>query len=356
MSMSRRTRDRPPSRSMTAGTAMTSFSPTDLPTALSMWSKMETMLFGPQGLDVLCPHVKLVSRSVSNHTDANNSVPLQDVVLLVTGWGSGPIGPDELDRMPNLQAIIHAAGSVKHHLHPEVWQRGIQVASCADENAIPVAEYTLAMILLAGKRALWLEPFQLDFEAYAYDPRVGNYARTIGIVGASKIGRRLLEMLRPFDFKVRVYDPYLTDAEARALGVTKSSLDTLAATSDVVSLHAPSTAETTSMIDSQFLAAMKPRATLINTARPLLIDTKALIEKLQAGDLFAILDVFPEDHQGMLEELAGLPNVHMTPHVAGAGGNEIRRLGDAVITQIEHFASHGRLSRLISAEDLRQSA
>jgi hypothetical protein len=151
---------------------------------------------------------------------------------------------------------VHAAGSVKHHVTDACWQRGLLVSSAAAANAEPVAEFTLAAILFANKRVLEIARIYrehrvtLDWDRRF--PGFGNYRRTIGIVGASKVGRRVLELLRPFDVDVLIADPYLIED----LGVQHVELDELLARCDVVSLHAPSLPETRHLIDAARLARM----------------------------------------------------------------------------------------------------
>ena len=164
--------------------------------------------------------------------------------------------------MPALTAILHSGGSVRGFLSREVWDRGILVTTASAANALPVAEFTLAAILFAGKDVLAVA------EDYARDPgidrdggrfaTIGNYRRTVGIVGASQIGRRVIELLRPFDFTVLVFDPYLDADEAAALGVTSVSLEELFRRSDIVSLHAPLLPGTVGMVSAELLASIHP--------------------------------------------------------------------------------------------------
>lgn len=329
-------------------------------TALSMWDPMEGMLFGARGLAARCEGLVLARpQQLSAQlqlTGATGADDLASVELLVTGWGSVEISEAVLDRMPRLRGIVHAAGSVKHHLTRDAWQRGIQVTGCADWNAIPVAEYALATTLLAGKRALWVDEGGFQYDSYMYDDQIGNNRRTLGVVGASRIGRRLIALISAFDFDVVVYDPTLTAIEVAELGARKVTLAELAEIADVVSLHAPSLPETQAMIDGEFLAAMKPGAVLINTARADLIDMPALLQALRDRDLHAVLDVLPPDEADITRALRSLPNVFSTPHIAGAGGNEIRRLGDGALEQIRSFLEVGEFSRPIELAELEKSA
>lgn len=263
--------------------------------------------------------------------------------VLVTGWGSPAIGPDELDAMPRLRAVLHAAGSVKGHLDPAVWDRGILVTTAAAANAHPVAEYTLAMILLAGKGVVPLVVEEREFEhdpgLVDHAPEIGNYRRTVGIVGASTIGRRVIGLLAGFDFDVLLYDPLLGDADPLLQQATRVDLPELLAASSIVSIHAPLLPSTVGMIGARELALMPDSAVLINTARGPIVDSRALEAELRRGRLRAVLDVTDPDPLGPEASLRSAPGLVLTPHVAGALGNELRRLGDAVVEEAERFAS-----------------
>ncbi|MCX5385101.1 hydroxyacid dehydrogenase [Streptomyces sp. NBC_00083] len=268
---------------------------------------------------------------------------LADAEVLLTCWGAPPLTADVLDAAPRLRAVVHAAGSVKHHITDACWERGIAVTSAAAANALPVAEYTLAAILFAGKEVLRSAQRYAELRtAPAWLSRTehtGNYRRTVGLVGASRIGRRVIELLRPFDFEVLLYDPYIDGTEAASLGVEQVSLDALCARSSVVSVHAPQLPETHHMIDARRLALMPTGATLINTARGSLVDEPALLAELLSGRLHAVLDVTEPELPPRESPLYDLPNVLLTPHIAGSLGNELYRMADQALDEVERFAA-----------------
>ena len=279
---------------------------------------------------------------------------LADVEILITGWGCPAIDGPALDAMPKLRAVLHAAGSVKGHLSPQVWDRGIAVSSAAAANAVPVAEFALAAILLAGKGAFgFRERYRRErfFELGFIHPGVGNYRRTVGIIGASRIGRQVIDLLRPFDVELVVYDPYADD-----LDVPLVDLRTLLASSDVVSVHAPATAETYRMLGRAELALMPDGATLVNTARGQLVDTDALITELRSGRLSAVLDVTDPEPLPADSPLFGLPNAFVTPHVAGSHGNELARLGACVADELARFLAGEPLRHPVGLADLDRGA
>ncbi|WP_086830595.1 hydroxyacid dehydrogenase [Streptomyces sp. NRRL B-24572] len=282
---------------------------------------------------------------------------LAEAEILLTCWGATPLTEDVLARAPRLKAVVHAAGSVKHHITDACWERGLRVTSAAAANALPVAEYTLAAILFAGKRVLRsaqrYAEIRTDDTWLAESTPWGNYRRTIGIVGASRIGRRVVELLRPFDFEILLYDPYVTSPPP---GTELVGLDELCARSTVVSVHAPQLPSTHGMIGAAQLAAMPDGTTLINTARGSLVDETALLPHLVSGRLHAILDVTDPELPPSESPLWTLPNVLLTPHVAGSLGNELHRMADQALEEVARYGRGEPFAEEVRAADLTRSA
>ncbi|MFF1688758.1 MULTISPECIES: hydroxyacid dehydrogenase [unclassified Streptomyces] len=267
---------------------------------------------------------------------------LRDAEVLLTGWGCPQLTEEALAQMPGLRAVVHTAGSVKGLMTEAAWERGLKVTSAAEANARPVAEYTVAAIVFANKRVLsaaqTYRAARAQLDPLRLYPEVGNYRRTIGIVGASRTGRHVIELLRSYDFEALVYDPYLDPQDAAELNVEQTTLDDLVRRSDVVSIHAPEIPETQHLLSTTHLAAMRDGATLINTARGSLVDTEALAAELVSGRLHAVLDVTDPTVLPPDSPLYDLPNVLLTPHIAGSLGNELARLADAAIDELERYA------------------
>ncbi|APE23416.1 MULTISPECIES: hydroxyacid dehydrogenase [Streptomyces] len=291
-------------------------------------------------------------------SDPRVTTALAEAEILLTCWGATPLTADVLDRAPRLRAVVHAAGSVKHHVTEACWDRGLRVTSAAAANALPVAEYTLAAILFAGKRVLGsaqrYAELRTDHAWLAESADWGNYRRTVGIVGASRIGRRVIELLRPFDIEILLYDPYV---EVPPPGVhLMTDLDELCARSTVVSVHAPQLPSTHHMIGAPQLAAMRDGTTLINTSRGSLIDEKSLLPHLTSGRLHATLDVTDPELPPPDSPLYTLPNVLLTPHVAGSLGNELHRMTDQALDEVARYVRGEPFAEEVRASDLTRSA
>ncbi|KJL42656.1 phosphoglycerate dehydrogenase-like enzyme [Microbacterium terrae] len=259
--------------------------------------------------------------------------------VLITSWGAPRLDSAVLSRMPALRAVFHAAGSVRDLVSPELWDRGIVVSSAADANAVPVAEYTLAAIILAGKRAFSLarEPrTHAPWGGMLAEPMIGNVDRCIGIVGFSRIGRRVVELVQMLGgVEVLVADPHADPAVVARAGATLVSLDEMAARVDVLSIHAPELPSTRHLIGRAELALLRDGATVINTARGALLDHDALLAECRTGRVNAVLDVTDPEPLPHDSELLDLPNVTITPHVAGTLGTERARLADSVLEDVQ---------------------
>jgi phosphoglycerate dehydrogenase-like enzyme len=309
--------------------------------ALAMEPQAAAAVLDPGALAALRRVCDLAPGPVlDDFTTERARVVLQDVEVLVTGWGCPPLDAAVLDAAPRLRAVVHAAGSVRGHVTEACWERGIEVSSAAAANALPVAEYTIAMILLTGKHVLERAREYRATRARDHWLRdTGNFGRTVGVLSASLIGRRVIELLRPYDLRVLLHDPYVTDGEASALGAEAVGIQELFARSDVVSVHTPLLPETRGLVSRELIGAMRPDSVLINTARGAVVDQGALAEAALAGRVRAVLDVTDPEILPPGHPLWTSDNVLITPHLAGSQGNEWRRLADLAVTEVGRWAA-----------------
>ncbi|MHB9858181.1 hydroxyacid dehydrogenase [Streptomyces sp. YIM S03343] len=337
---------------------------TERPRAVfAMTAENVPQIFPPEVLELLRSSLDidpgLVFQQAEDLVDAALAGALSRAEVLVTGWGCPRLDTAVLDAAPRLRAVLHAAGSVKGFTTPELWRRGITVSSAADANAVPVTEYTLAMILLAGKDLFAFRDRFRARRAFPYGgivPGIGNYGRRVGVIGASRIGRRLIELLRPHDLRVSLADPYVDEAGAAVLGVGLLPLDDLLRSSDIVTVHAPETPETYHLLGRRELALMPDGAVLINTARGSLVDHDALIAELRTGRLSAVLDVTDPEPLPPDSPLFDLSNAFLTPHLAGSQGNEVARLGRTVAEEAGRLAAGAPLEHVVNPATLSWTA
>ncbi len=296
----------------------------------------------PEHLDELSGIGELLSiEPVTDFSDPQYLDLLAQVEVLVGHWGCPTIDAAAMARMPRLEMFAYAAGTVKWQVTDSLWDRNVLVTSAAAANAVPVAEFAVAAILLANKGFIWLSAAERDPGlTVPIDPNaMGNSGRKVGLVGASHVGRLTFDLLRRHDLDVAFADPYLSDSEAAAMGVAHMELDDLCEWCDVLSLHAPDIESTKGMIGERQLGLLADGTPIINTARGALIDSEALEAELVAGRLQAMLDVtVPEPLPGD-SVLRTLPNVILTPHIAGAVGAETDRLADLAVDEVRRFAA-----------------
>ena len=270
---------------------------------------------------------------------------------LITGWaapasgGPPPITPAIMDAADRLRIIAHSAGSVRRMLD-RAWTdyivpRGICVFTATVPIAYNVAETALGLIIMSAKR-LMEHALHLRGTGGWRTPEIpvsGQHltGATVGVVGASDVGREVLRLLRPFAVRILVYDPLLTAEEADAMEVEKAELNDLFARSDIVSLHAPSIPETDRMVGAEQLSLLSDDALLVNTARGSLIDHDALIREAAGGRVRVALDVTTPEPLPADSPLRAMPNVILTPHVAGHGRYGYQRMGEATVAALEDF-------------------
>lgn len=290
--------------------------------------------------------------------DLDRSPELADATVLFTSWGAPLIDDAVLDRAPNLRAVLHAAGSVKEVVGKAVFERGLLVSSAAGEMADPVAVVAYSFITLAAKRSLTLsQHYREGRVAPRHDrPEVGFGNKTIGIVGASRIGQALIRRLVADGRRVALYDPHCPPALAAELGVALTDLDSLCAGSDILSLHAPILPSTVHMIDAKRLRLLKDGAAVINTARGRLLDTEALLAECATGRLEAYLDVTDPEPLPPEHGLHHLPNVFLTPHMAGTEGADLDLMGRFAAEELHRLVAGRPLRGLVHADRLPRLA
>jgi D-3-phosphoglycerate dehydrogenase len=254
-----------------------------------------------------------------------------------------PISRRLIEQAGNLQAIACGRGGPVNVNVAAATEHGIPVLHAPGANAQAVAEFTLALMLAALKRipqahsALAAGDWNADLYHYELSPRELR-DQTIGLIGFGHIGQLLAPLLQPLGPRIVVSDPYLPAQRSAALGVTPVDLDTLLAESDIVSIHARVTPETRQMMGARQFAAMKRGAYFINTARGPLVDYDALYAALASGHLGgAALDCFGIEPPPPDWPLLKLPNVTLTPHVAGSSRETAWRKAEYVIRDLANF-------------------
>ena len=289
---------------------------------------------------------------------ADNPDILANAEVLFSGWSGPMLDEAFFAAAPKLKAIFYGAGTMGYILTPEVWKRGIVVTSALEASAVRVAEYTLATILFALKHGWRLAQQTKKHHCHPDRNHVpGCYGSTVGLVSLGAIARKLLELLRPFDLDVLVYDPFFTDRDAGALGIEMVSLEAVFQRSDVVSLHTPVFPETIGMITGQHISSMKQGATFINTARGELIREGEMLEVLsRRPDIQAVLDVTIKEPPEAGSLFYSLDNVVLTPHIAGSAGKECQRMGRYMVDELQRYLDGEPLRYALTERSVMRSS
>jgi phosphoglycerate dehydrogenase-like enzyme len=264
---------------------------------------------------------------------------LAQTEVLFGVWGMPHLRSDQLDRLPRLRAVFYAAGSCQSFGRP-LLERGILLTSAWCDNAVPVAEFTLAQILLSCK-GYWrnVREYQERSDYSSVFRGRGNYGETVALLGMGAIGRALVDLMRPFHLHLVVYDPFLDPAEARQMGIEKVTLAEAFARGYVVSNHLADNARTVGLINGSLLSQMRPGATFINTGRGSTVNEIEMVAVLQQRpDVTALLDVTNPEPMRLESLLRTLPNVRVSGHIAGSVGGEVRRMADSAIAEFELYA------------------
>jgi phosphoglycerate dehydrogenase-like enzyme len=317
---------------------------------------LRPMLFGDDDLARLEQLVDWAGPRTDPAAFTEDGRRFDDVELIISSWGMPEMNEPFLAKVPRLRALFHAAGTVKAIATAASWGRGIRISNASLENARPTAEFAFAEIILSLKRA-WPRVFQLrEQRRYVQDDplAVGSCGSTVGLISLGKIGRLVAQRLATLDVKVLAWDPHVSATDAAALGVELCPLDEVFARAHVVSCHSPLTPETTGMLRRGHFARMKPGATFINTARGALVREAELIAVLQERpDLFAVLDVTEQEPLQPGSPFHGLPNVVLTPHIAGSIGPECRRLGRMMVEDVARYLAGQPLRGEVFQEQLK---
>lgn len=282
-----------------------------------------------------------------------------DVEIVFSTWGMPKLTEEQIALcLPRLRCVFYAAGTVQPFARPFL-ARGIKVFSAWAANAVPVAEYTVAQILLATKgffaQTRLMQAQRLaDAKARSKEMR-GNYGARVGLIGCGMIGSMVAERLKAYNLEVVAFDPFLSAERAAALGVTRVSLEELFATCLVVSNHLANNEKTKGMLNGELFEKLVPYATFLNTGRGAQVVEGDLVRVLRTRpDLTAVLDVtYPEPPEAD-HPFYTLENCFLTPHIAGSLGDEVVRMAEYMAEELAAYLS-GRPTRFEVSEKMLET-
>lgn len=272
----------------------------------------------------------------------SNSAKLSNTEIVFSTWGMPTFSEEEIKNyLPNLKCVFYAAGTVQNFARPFL-SCGVKIFSAWAANAVPVAEYTVAQIILSNKG------YFLTNRLYhtrgnkaakdAFNKCNGNYGETVGIIGAGMIGKLVIQMLKQYRLNVLVFDPFLSDEKAKELGVEKCELPKLFERAFAVSNHLANNEQTKGMLNYDLFHRMRENAVFINTGRGAQVVENDLVRVLrERPDLTALLDVTYPEPPVEAHKFYTLPNCLLTPHIAGSAGDEVRRMGEYMLEEYRKY-------------------
>jgi phosphoglycerate dehydrogenase-like enzyme len=286
---------------------------------------------------------------------------LRDVECIFSTWNMPVVSETFIHEiLPNLQAVFYAAGSVKYFAQPFL-NCDVQIFSAAAANAIPVAEFVTAQIILANKGYYGAQlrykgrRFRSARRLAAQHP--GNYGSKVGIIGVGAVGSKVIELLQPYSLRVLAYDPYLDDARAREMNCEKVSLEIIFQECQVISNHLPDIPDTQNMLNYSSFSKMQDAATFINTGRGAQVVEKDLVRVLRRNPrMCALLDVSRREPLWPTSSFYRMPNVFITPHIAGSIRDEQWRMAAHMLDAYKKWRAQDRCAYEVTQEILDRMA
>lgn len=300
-------------------------------------------VYGPATRDRLNKCVDLHPDTIPTSDLERYQSVLREARIVFSTWGIPAFTEEQLQvYCPRLEIVFYGAGTVQSFARPYL-ARNIRVVSAWAANAVPVAEYTTAQIVLAHKgfyqaAGICKRDYAEAFRAAKQQP--GNYGAKVGILGAGMVGKLVIKLLRNYNVSVEVFDPFLSDEEAKKLGVRKAGLVDLFERCDTISNHLANLPDTVGMIHYDHFRRMRPHATFLNTGRGAQVVEADLIRALrEVPTRTAVLDVTDPEPAPAGSELLKLDNVILTPHIAGSMNSEAERMGVYMAEECERFVN-----------------
>ena len=285
---------------------------------------------------------------------------LNETDVVFATWGMPHLSEKDIkEYFPNLKAVLYAAGTVQGFAK-EFLEENIKVSSAWRANAIPVAEFTFAQIILAQKGYFQASARVKKNEAGAYlhhYRQLGNYKTKIGIIGVGAIGSLVCEKLKTLDCEVLAYDPFLSEEKAKELNVTLTDLETIFEFCDVISNHLANKKELKGIFNYELFSKMKPYATFINTGRGDQVVEKDLARAMkEKRTRTALLDVTRTDIITAASILTRQRNIIQSPHIAGSAGQEVWRMAEYMIEEYDRLKREEPLKHEVTLDLLTTMA
>ena len=274
---------------------------------------------------------------------------LRETEVIITTWNFLPLSDAQIQEyFPKLRLVLYGAGSVQGFARPFL-NRGIKVVSAWGAIAVNVAEFASSLVIMANKGYFQvLNTYKKDGHRAASklcaDTFPGNYNIKVGILGVGMVGTMVVERLKLSNLEILAYDPFLPDEKAKKLVVRKVSLEELFSECQTITNHMANNPQTEKMLTYRLFSLMKDNASFVNTGRGASVVEADLARALrEKPGRTAILDVTHPEPVQEGHEFLSMPNVFLTPHIAGSANVEVIRLADCMFDELRRFKAGEKL-------------
>ena len=298
---------------------------------------------GRSGISPVDADPGLVERLLARIGDADG---------LVVCHGSPRIDATVLQGAPRLRVVGELEGDrFAYRVDTDAaWERGVKTLDTTNGSSYPVSEWALALAIISLRNAGEQFRHMIQHEEYRRPStdfgyvHAELYGKKVGLIGCGHIGRRLISFLKPFHCEIMVHDPYIPKEVPDILDVLQTSLDHVLADNDVVICLAPLTPKTKGMIGKRELDLLPSGSVFVNVSRGAIVDSDALIARLKRGDIVAGLDVFDPEPPPPDSPIRDLPNVFLSPHIAGVTARSRTLFFELMVDELDRFF-HGHETR-----------
>ena len=284
-----------------------------------------------------------------------------DVDYIFSTWGMPALDRETIRRVfPSLKCVFYAAGSVQAFARPFL-ECGVRVFSAWAANGVPVAEYTVAQIVLANKgffsNTRRMRERDLQGARTIKQSIRGSFGARVGIIGVGMIGSMVAQRLKDYNLEVLAFDPFLPKEKAEALGIRLTTLEEIFSTCYTVTNHLANNEQTQGMLGYEHFSKMIPYATFLNTGRGAQVREDDLARALaQRPDLTAVLDVTYPEPCAEGHPFYSLENCFLTSHIAGSLGDEVRRMAEYMEEEFLLLTSGGAVRYEVTPKMLETMA
>lgn len=303
--------------------------------------------------------IKIFQQSPGIEVDVNTDLTPEELAGIIAGYhalvirSATRVTAEIIEAARNLKIVGRAGIGLDNVDIPAATKKGIIVMNTPEGNTITAAEHSVAMMMALSrnipqateslKQGNWEKK---KFEGYEL------FGKTLGVVGAGRIGRLVAEMAKGLKMSVIAYDPYIKPETIERMDLEPVSLDDLFRRADYITLHTPGTKETVNMINKETIAKMKKGAMLVNCARGNIVNQEDLYDALKSGHLAgAALDVFSKEPPGKIP-LMELDNFICTPHLGASTKEAQDKVAKDIAEQIVAYLLYGSAKNAVNVSSI----